>query len=107
MPLETVYEPNVVQGWQSTKSVSLTRIQAHEHTSIRAYEHMEYTSIQAHEYTSLRALKFAKSAADQQTVGLEDSGAGDNKGEALGEILWGRRHLEGRGDLEGIRYMGD
>ena len=96
MPLETVYEPNVVQGWQSTKSVSLTRIRAHE-----------YTSIQAHEYTSLRALKFAKSAANQQTVGLEDSGAGDNKGEALGEILWGRRHLEGRGDLEGIWAIRD
>ena len=86
----------MVEGWQSTKSVSLTRIRAHE-----------YTSIQAHEYTSLRALKFAKSAADQQTVGLEDSGAGDNIEEALGEILWGIRHLEGRGDLEGIRYMGD
>ena len=100
MPLETVYEPNVVEGWQSTKSVSLTRIRAHEHTeytSTRAYEH---TSIRAHKYMNIRALKFAKSAADQQTVGLEDSGAGDNKGEALGEILWGIRHLEGRGDLE-------
>ena len=69
----------------------------------------------------IRALKFAKSAADQQTVGLEDSGAGDNIGEALGEIwgiwdmgerglegiLWGRRHLEGRGDLEGIWAIRD
>ena len=65
------------------------------------YEHTSTQSILVYKYTSLRALKVAKSAADQQTVGLEDSGAGDNIGEALGEILWGRRHLEGRG------YMGD
>ena len=76
----------------------------YSYTSTRVYEH---TSTRVYKSTSLRALKSAKSAADQQTVGLEDSGAGDNIEEALGEILWGIRHLEGRGDLEGIRYMGD
>ena len=71
------------------------------------YKHTSTQSILVYKYTSIRALKFAKSAADQQTVGLEDSGAGDNIGEALGEI-WGIWDMGGGtwGDIMGDKALG-